>query len=1686
MSNIILPDDPEFNKPIIMGNPFEVDPTQDLNKQAITPGTKQAEMDRQRAENPHIFKYANTLPSSNPESWQNSMTKISQSTGVSNMMTQPMWFSPLHTPQNWQVASKRREVYQWSFVPDHCYLLNYGDFSLLDIQDVYTKHKNNQTMYIQNNKGEKASPDICTKRYVEKQVNTLKIMGVSHPLKVTHDHKCMIIKREHVKCTNVDSPGCLKAKCDLRRAIDYKISTVNAEDVRKGDYVLCPFSTEVKESVIKTKEQARFAGHVASDGYVSKKESGVSIFLHPDEEEFVMDSVKPIFDSYGSKANLQKDTRSKQLMSMRSGSKQLHVFASSLVKGSNIHKKYTDQVMLLDPKLQLHVLGAYIQSDGSYNKVNEQIEITTCSKHLASQLQIMFYRCGIMAFASRQPRGIKNGYKTSNSHYYMINVPKTYVYMLKDYVPGKIPENVYEPVEKSIYKDSKFRGKSNIYFKKDEHEIHRIQNRFFWKNYVVTPVVSNTCEDYKGDVYDIRTPPTFAITANGIAIHQCRFFYEGEPKVAAAIDFYCFAPETQILMANGSQKSISSIEPGDEVVSHSGKINKVAKTFVRDASEDILEIHYSGSSEILRVTYGHKILVEDNDSTKYVQAQELKVGDYLLTPINHLNLDHGSEHVKNLDGCDYIYQEIRDINHSEFVGKLYDLEIENDHSYIANGIACSNSRFPMNGFKLECTDPKILKFFAHHIVKKLHLNERFKEISSEYYMLGDVFVHTDIQCDICGGTGEDPDTGERCDHPGGKLSRIFIMNPDWIEVQRSPLTDEPLIVLIPDEELQQIVHKRQPKAIYDRIPEHLKALILSRAPIPLSNRTISHLKHMSVPYGTYGTSIIRRLFTTLAYKTKIMTANWIVAERLILPVRVVKIGSDARPAATQDIADVQQQLANVANDPNMTIVTHHNFEYDWYGTSGKVLQITQEMEHIDKELLDGLMLNQALLNGEMCHSEDTEVLTEDGFKTYDEITNEQIMCFDSTSSCIRLEPPYKLHVYDYDDELIHFLGEQLDIMVTPHHKMLVRSPHGDKWTTILAKDVKPGMRFLAHSEYQCNSYAEDRISIDETISIAPKDFFEYAGYYLSEGHMSCQKSNYQISISQLKKSSVLQTMSSCVSNMGMNFSEYDYDDRTTNSITICNKEFVQYMKENFGTHAENKKIPAWMKNYPVDYLHILLKALVDGDGHTTKHKNTENHVYTTISEELADDVQEIAFKCGYNVRKAIHVDRTKNINSKSRLLYRVKFSKGTWSKGNEPRLKEHHINKVSYKGKVWCFTTSTGFFVTRRNGKMTIQGNSGYQSAQVGVETLIRRIESWRHTLAEFAEERIFKPVAEMQGFVNEKESEEVGETVFMYPTIKWNELELKDKTQFHQLLNQLHDKQVISTQTLLEEFGFDYDQEVMRMRHEQAQAGPAGAMLGGGGGAGGMPMGGGGMPGVGSPAQGGMPGEGMDPMGGMGGMGGGMDMGGGGMPGAVAEGGKITKKGKSKASEEAEAPPMMPIKLTKIEQKMAGMLEEVASTMGFSPANIRMQFPIENPKGGKPFTMDFALPPLKIDIEADGELHMIAGHAEHDQERDYLLAQRGWTVLRFDDKVIEEAPHHVKATINSYITKAMQAPSKTASTDNDHTVGYFSYRDGSLKDLGKNAQKYYEGFETREQIHTSEPVGSRSAEEYFATARKV
>jgi very-short-patch-repair endonuclease/uncharacterized membrane protein YgcG len=512
-----------------------------------------------------------------------------------------------------------------------------------------------------------------------------------------------------------------------------------------------------------------------------------------------------------------------------------------------------------------------------------------------------------------------------------------------------------------------------------------------------------------------------------------------------------------------------------------------------------------------------------------------------------------------------------------------------------------------------------------------------------------------------------------------------VLNPDWIDVQENQFVDEPVITMMPDDELKRVVWQKRPKPIYDKLPPQIRQLILAGKPIPLDPANVSHLKHDPYPYGVYGTSLIRRLFKTLTYKDKLMTAQWIVAERLILPIRIVKVGNDERPAGASDLADVQQQLAQTAQDPNLTLITHHALEYDWIGASGKVLTLSNEFELINKEILQGLMLNDALLDGTM----------------------------------------------------------------------------------------------------------------------------------------------------------------------------------------------------------------------------------------------------------------------------------------------------------------------------------------------------AGYASAAIGAEALVQRIESWRLDLGRWIEDRIYKPIAQMRGFIDEEASKELGEPVWIYPKIKWNDLNIRDDTQQKGLWLQLHERQLMSGESLLEKFDLDYDQEIERIRLETAaqQVGAAPGMGGGGGGAGGIGaappgggMGGGDLFGGGGAGGAPPPGGEMPGAGGAGGMGGELgapgaatDMGGGAPPptmggtmGKILPSGRASKN--SKAPKEEVVQPAG-IKLTSLEQIMFKML------LGFKqqglPLNTWVQFPLGQ------YRADFAMPQIKLAIECDGEAwHSHPDKKASDKRRDTELSRYGWTTVRFSEAELKEQQQAVKSTL--------------------------------------------------------------------------
>ena len=117
--------------------------------------------------------------------------------------------------------------------------------------------------------------------------------------------------------------------------------------------------------------------------------------------------------------------------------------------------------------------------------------------------------------------------------------------------------------------------------------------------------------------------------------------------------------------------------------------------------------------------------------------------------------------------------------------------------------------------------------------------------------------------------------------------------------------------------------------------------------------------------------------------------------------------------------------------------------------------------------------------------------------------------------------------------------------------------------------------------------------------------------------------------------------------------------------------------------------------------------------------------------------------------------------------------------------------------------------------KSFILGEGAFANGQTVLEILEQRYGIYRSTLEDWIESHVFKPIALLNnfsekrtGFVRNSKGDVVEQEieVLLYPSIKWNRLNLTDDNQHKQMLSQMVDRGFLDVETWLEYFGLDAD----------------------------------------------------------------------------------------------------------------------------------------------------------------------------------------------------------------------------------------------------------------------------------------
>ncbi len=399
----------------------------------------------------------------------------------------------------------------------------------------------------------------------------------------------------------------------------------------------------------------------------------------------------------------------------------------------------------------------------------------------------------------------------------------------------------------------------------------------------------------------------------------------------------------------------------------------------------------------------------------------------------------------------------------------------------------------------------------------------------------------------------------------------------------------------------------------------------------------------------------------------------------------------------------------------------------------------QERAKLDRERVgwpDGRKHLTALRKVEklfLCYSPDTDILTQSGIKRLVDVqVGEMVATLNPLTLALEYHPVEAKQDFHYTGPMLHFEGQCYDYKVTPEHRMWVRKRGREQWEFMEAQRLLSGVseqqeqqevlvsvaaargqsealrqaeemgvaqttarRWIAggrpwgveHAGYDMKCDAAWEGVDDPSISDA---WLEYFGWWIAEGHTYKNPNHpggYAVGVTQ-KDVAVLERLAVLLREMGYRPSIYTH--ASTPQVVVSSKELFQRLSS-FGKSWQ-KWIPEEVKALPTHRLRILFDAMLAGDG--TKSPFGDYAHYSTVSERLAQDVVEVALKCGYAPTLSV-VSRTAG-----RTMYRVALRTRTLT----PRIMRPPV-EVDSSGSVHCLTVKNHIIYTGRNGKFAWSGN---------------------------------------------------------------------------------------------------------------------------------------------------------------------------------------------------------------------------------------------------------------------------------------------------------------------------------------------------------------------------------------------
>ena len=375
-----------------------------------------------------------------------------------------------------------------------------------------------------------------------------------------------------------------------------------------------------------------------------------------------------------------------------------------------------------------------------------------------------------------------------------------------------------------------------------------------------------------------------------------------------------------------------------------------------------------------------------------------------------------------------------------------------------------------------------------------------------------------------------------------------------------------------------------------------------------------------------------------------------------------------------------------------------------------------------------------------CYDPETEILTSDGWMFFRDLTKDHRVASMVNDELV-YQKPSELHEYDYKGKMYSIKSNQVDLFVTPNHRMYVakryKNTQKTKYGEENAEDIYNKIRFYKknvekwNADLTQNDIPPELIILDNKVigfNIGEEiyninDWIQLFGIWIAEGSCGSGKVNFAA-----HKPRVQDVLSELEKTMKICFHKYKYSPNHDEnwSWNLLDQAMIKYFQP-LSVGAINKYLPAWVWYLDSEQCKLLIKSMCLGDGHVMKN-GTER--YDTSSNNLANDFQRLCLHAGWSANKLMKKGSEKGTigvieRERGQLKEHPQYFKrnaDAWrltivTSQNEPKVNKNikpdktgALDEwVDYDGKVYCCTVPEGLGViyVRRNGVPLWGLNSG-------------------------------------------------------------------------------------------------------------------------------------------------------------------------------------------------------------------------------------------------------------------------------------------------------------------------------------------------------------------------------------------